>query len=112
MNIRESEKFVGIILDNKLNFKEEIKRILTRMACSIKFLKDIMNCVPIKTRIALLDALVLNHIQYSSFMLVGVRKNLMITSEKQFDWGIKLCFKIKKYYRSTDLKIKKYNHAC
>ena len=30
----------------------------------------------------------------------------MITLEKQFNWGIKVCFKRKKFDRSTDLKIK------
>ena len=39
-------------------------------------------------------------------MLVGIRENLMITLEKQLNWGIKVCFKRKKYDRSTDLKIK------
>ena len=90
-----SVRYLGIILDNKLNFKEEIKRILSRMACSIKILKDIRNCFPIKTRVTLLNALVFSHIQYSSLMLVGIRKNLMITLEKQFNWGIKVCFKRK-----------------
>ena len=96
VNIGElsSVRYLGIILDNKLNFKEEIKRILSRM--KIKILKDIRNCFPIKTRVKLLNALVLSHIQYSSPMLVGIRKNLMITLEKQFNWGIKVCFKRKK----------------
>ena len=108
VNIRESSsvRYLGIILDNKLNFKEEIKRILSRTACSIIILKDIRNCFPIKTRVTLLNALVLSHIQYSSLVLVGIRKNLMITLEKQFYWGIKVCFKRKKYDRSTDLKLK------
>ena len=108
VNIGESSsvRYLGITLDNKLNFKEEIKRILSRMACSIKILNNIRNCFPIKTRVTLLNALVFSHIQYSSLMLVGIRKNLMITLEKQFNWGMKVCFKRKKFDRSTDLKIK------
>ena len=98
VNIGESSlvRYLGIIFDNNLNFKEEIKRILSKMACSIKILKDIRNRFPVKTRLTLLNALVLSHVQYSSLMLVGIRKNL-ITLEKQFNWG-------KKYDRSTDLK--------
>ena len=97
VNIGESSsvRYLGIILDNKLNFKEEIKRILSRMACSIKILKDIRNCFPIKTRVTLLNALVLSHIHNSSLMLVGIRKNVMITLEKQLNWGIKVSFKRK-----------------
>ena len=75
------------------------------MACSIRILKDIRNCFPIKTRVTLLNALVSSHIQYSSLMLVGIRKNLMITLEKQLNWG-KKCVSKKKYDCSTDLKIK------
>ena len=65
------------------------------MACSIKILKDIGNCFPIKTRVTLLNALVLSHIQYSSLMLVGIRKNLKITLEKQLNWGKKCVSKEK-----------------
>ena len=39
-------------------------------------------------------------------MLVGIRKNLMITLEKELSWRIKVCFKRKKYDCSTDLKLK------
>ena len=53
LNIGESSpvRNLGIILDNKINIKEEIKRILSRLACSIKILKDIRNRFPIKTRV-------------------------------------------------------------
>ena len=44
------------------------------MACSIKVLKDIKNCFPVKIRVTLLNALVLNHIEYLSSMLAGIRK--------------------------------------
>ena len=77
------------------------------MTCSIKILKDIRNCFPIKPRVALLSALVLSHCQYPSLMLVGNRKNLMISLEKQHNWGLKMCFKRKKYNRSTAWKMKK-----
>ena len=76
------------------------------MACSFKILKDISNRFPIKTIVTLLNALVLSHLQCSSLMLVCIRKNLMINLEKQFSWGLKVCFKIKKYDRSTALNIK------
>ena len=76
------------------------------MACSIKILKNIRNCFPRKTRVTLLNALVLSHVQYSSLMLVGIRKKLIITLEKQFNWGVKVCFKRKEYDSSTDSEIK------
>ena len=74
------------------------------MVYIIKILKDIRNCFPIKTIVTLLNALALSHIQNSSLMLVGIKTNLMITLEKQLNWGIKVCFK-KTYDRSTALKI-------
>ena len=94
VNIGESSsvRYLRIILDNKLNFKEEIKRIISRVACSIKILKDIRNFFPIITRVTLLNARVLSYIQYSSLMLAGIRKNLMIISEKKTKLGKKMCF--------------------
>ena len=46
VNIGESSsvRYPGIILDKKLNVNEEIKRILSRRAGSIKILKDRRNC--------------------------------------------------------------------
>ena len=61
-------------------------------------LEDIGNSFPIKTIVTVLKALVLSQIQYSSLMLVGIRKNLMITLEKQLNWGMKV-FQKKKYDR-------------
>ena len=57
------------------------------MAFSIKIMKDIRNCFTIKTRVTVLNALVLSHIQYSSLMLVNIRKNLTITLEKPPNLG-------------------------
>ena len=96
VNIGESSvRYLGIIINNTLIFQEDIKRMLSRMACSIKTLNNIRNCFLIKTRVTLLNGLVLNHVQYSSLMLLGIRKSLMITLEKQLNWGIKVCFKRK-----------------
>ena len=38
-----SVRYLGTTLDNKINFKEEIKRIISRMAYKIKILKNIRN---------------------------------------------------------------------
>ena len=66
---------LGIMFDNQSNFKEELEKILFRMAFSIKILKDLGSCFPMKTLwVALLNALFLGDIQYLSLMHVGISK--------------------------------------
>ena len=67
------------------------------MSCGINCLYSIRDLVPEKTRLMLLNASVVSHLQYSA--------NLMTTLEKQLNWAIKACFFRTKYDHSSDLKL-------
>ena len=99
-----SVKYPGVIIDSKLKFDGEVKKILQRMACGIKVLNTLSKSLPEK--IFLLNAIVVSHLHYSALILIGLQKSLLTTLEKQLNWGIKTIFN-RKYDRSTDLKLRK-----
>ena len=99
-----SVKYLGVIIDSKLKFDGEVKKIPQRMACGIKVLNTLSKSLPEKTKVFLLNAIVKSHLHFSALILIGLQKPLLTTLEKQLNWGIKSTFN-RKYDRSTDLKL-------
>ena len=62
--------------------------------------------LPEKTKILLLNAIVISHLHYSALILIGLQKSLLTSLEKQLNWGIKTIFNKRKYDRSADLKLR------
>ena len=105
-----SVKYLGVIIDSKLKFDGEVKKTLQRMTCGIKVLNTLSKLsksLPEKTKVLLLNAIVISHLHYSVLILIGLQKSLLTTLEKQLNWGIKTIFNRRKYDRSTDLKLRK-----
>ena len=98
-----SVKYLGVFLDQNLTFQDEVKSTLQKMSCGIKCLYSIRDLFPEKTRLMLLNALVVSHLQYSALLLTGITENLMTTLEKQLNRAIKACFFRTKYDHSSDL---------
>ena len=67
-------KYLGVCLDRKLSFQNEMKNILRKMATGIKVLYDLQNIFPEKIRSLLLNALVIRYLQYSAILLGSIRK--------------------------------------
>ena len=57
-----SVQYLGVIIDNKLKFDGEVKKILQRMACGKKVLNALNKSLPEKTKILSLNALVIGHL--------------------------------------------------
>ena len=87
-----SVKYLGIFLDQNITFQDEVKIILQKMSCRIKCLYSIRDLFSEQTRLMLLNALVVSHLQYSAILLTRISENLMTTLEKQPNWAIKACF--------------------
>ena len=77
------------------------------MACRMKVLNTLSKKLPEKTKVLLLNAIVISHQHYSALILIGLQKSLLTTLEKQLNWRIKSIFNRRKYDRSTDLKLRK-----
>ena len=67
INTSITVKYLGVYLDQNLNFQDEVKYILRKMATGIKTLYAIRDIFPTATRLLLLNALVLSHLHYSSY---------------------------------------------
>ena len=87
-------KYLGVYLDQNLNYQIEIKNILRKMALGIKSLYSVRDIFPRKTRKLLLNALVVSHLHYSAILLSGISENHLTTLEKQFNWVIKACLTV------------------
>ena len=75
------------------------------MALGIKNLYSVRDIFPQITRKMLLNVLVVSILHYSLILLSGISENLLITLEKQLNWGIKAYFNCLIYDHSSDLKI-------
>ena len=67
-----SVKYLGVIIDSKLKFDGEVKKILQIMACGIKVLNTLSKSLPEKTKVLLLNAIVISHLNYSALILIGL----------------------------------------
>ena len=89
-------KYLGVFLDQNLNFQEETKHILRKMACGIETFLSIRNYFPEKILLTLLNALVISHLQYPSILLNLISQTIITTLKKQLSCGVKACFHRKK----------------
>ena len=72
-------KYLGVYLDQNLNYQIEIKNILSKMALGITSLYSVRDIFPRKTRKLLLIAPVVSHLHYSAISLSGLSDNLFTT---------------------------------
>ena len=101
----KSAKYLCVYLDQNLGYQMEVQNILRKMATGIKVLYSIRNILPEKTRVLLLNSLVLSHFHYASVLINGISQNLRITLEKQLSWALQACFHKKEYDSSRALKL-------
>ena len=104
----DNVKYLGVILDKKLMYQQQVKQILSKMAQGIKTLYVLRNVVPYHLRKILLNSLVISHLQYSAVLLSSISKNLLTTLEKQLNWAVKACYVQR--FNSSSLSIKLDNY--
>ena len=75
-------KYLGAYLDRNLNYQDEQKNILRKMACNIKTIYYVRDFLPEKTRLLLLNSLVIDQ---SSPVFIGIFERYL--SESNFDCG-------------------------
>ena len=72
-----SMRYLGVIIDGKLNFDGEVKKILQRMNCGLKVLNTLSQNSLEKTEILLPFAIVISHLQYSALILIGLQNSIL-----------------------------------
>ena len=98
-------KYSEVVLHQFLTFQDEIKKDSQENGVRNKN-TSIKKPLPVKTRLFIMNALVISHLHYPAILLSGISANLMISLEKQSNWAVKTCCDRAKYYSSSDLKLK------
>ena len=93
-NLTETVKFLGVKIDISLTFDKEINKILQKTATLIQTIKCIRDKIPLRTRILLLNTLVLSHLHYPCMLLNGCTQDNIEKLEKQIKWGIRIIMNI------------------
>ena len=102
---KESVKYLGVYLDGNLKYQAEVKNFLRKMVWSLKTFYYVLDFLPAKSRLFLLKAIVISHLQYSLVLLNGISQSLISILEKQLNWGIKACFPRYNMDSGKDLRI-------
>ena len=59
-------RYLGIMIDNNLNFDIQLNKTLTKMANAIRSIYLVRHFLPLKARIGLFKSLVLSHLNFSA----------------------------------------------
>ena len=99
-------RYLGIMIDSKLNFHVQLNKVLSNMATAIRSIHLIRYRLPLKARLMLFKSLVLSHLTFSALFFKNMKFSAMQRINRQINWGIKVCYMRKKFDRSTDLLVK------
>ena len=98
-------KYLGVTIDNQLNYQTEVKDLLSKMAQIFKCLYNLRDCLPKNRLPVMINSLVMCHLQYPAVVLSTVDNSLVVTLEKQLSWAVKACYHRSKFDSSTDIKL-------
>ena len=99
-------RYLGIIIDSKLNFHVQLNNVLSNMATAIRSIYLLRYQLPLEARLMLFKSLVLSHLTFSALFLQKLNFSAMQRINRQINWGIKVCYLRKKFERSRDLLVK------
>ena len=99
----EKCRYLGVIIDRELTYRNQLNKVISKMASAIRSLYLVRYQVPLKTRINLFKSLVLSHLDFSAIFFQNLPSYSIDRINKQINWGIKVCFMKTKYDTARDL---------
>ena len=63
---REKVKYLGVLVDRDLKWKDHILKVRHKCLCALGIIRRVSSCLPVSTRRTLYNALVLPHFAYCS----------------------------------------------
>ena len=103
---KTSFRYLGILIDNNLNFDIQLNKTLTKMANAIRSIYLVRHFLPLKARIGLFKSLVLSHLNFSAIFFQSLSVMSLQRVNRQINWGIKVCHLRKKFDSARDLLLK------
>ena len=61
----EETKYLGVILDNKLSWKEHIEYLITKLSQAAGVIYKLRDCLPLKAKMLIYDSLAASYLRYS-----------------------------------------------
>ena len=104
----ENVKYLGVIVDEKFLYQQQVRQIFSKMGQEIKTLYVLKNVLLRHLCKILVNSLVICHLQYSAFLLSSISKNSLTKLEKQLNWAVKACYFHRFNNSSLSIKIDNY----
>ena len=99
---KTSCRYLGIMIDNNLNFDIQLNKTLTKMANAIRSIYLVRHFLPLKARIGLFCPISISvPIFFQSLSVKSLQR-----VNRQINWGIKVCHLRKKFDSARDLLLK------
>lgn len=85
-----SVKYLGIILDENLNFKLYADHLTKKIAQKIQYISRISNKIDMKTRYLLFRSIVLPHLDYCTSLLFNLKSNIITRLQIVLNRGMRM----------------------
>ena len=95
-------RYLGIMIDSKLNFHVQLNKVLSNMATAIRSIYLMRYQLTLKARLMLYKSLVLFHLTFSALCFQNLNFSAMLRINRQINWGIKVCY-MKKTLRDLNI---------
>lgn len=90
-------KYLGIIIDDKLNFKSNIDYICKKVAKKLSFFKNIRNKVSTKCAINIYNTIIKQNFEYCSTITAFTTNECLVRLQKLQNWGMRIILKLNRY---------------
>ena len=90
-------KYLGVIIDEHLNFKSHFNYIMNKMSKKVYFLRRISNCLNMSTKILLYKSLISPHIDFCSTILFNLNQNEVHKIQVIQNKAMRIILKCNKY---------------
>ena len=99
-------RYLGMMIDNHLNFDIQLNKILAKMANAIRSIYLVSHLILLKARMGLFKSLVLSHLHFSAIFFQSLSVMSLQIVNRQINWEIKVSHVRKKFDSARDLFLK------
>lgn len=103
IKLSHSVKYLGVIIDKNLNFKDNINYVCKKVSKKLGVLNRCSNYLSSSTKCKIYNAIVLPHFIYANTILYMANKNEMQRLQKLQNRGMRTILKCNKYTRIDDM---------
>ena len=99
-------KYLGVVLDKKLDMEAHCNGLLRNMACGIKTIYAIRDHLTVKSNLIIMKSLVMSHLMHSITLLTNITEKTKESIDAQLSWALKACCHEHKTASTTALRLK------